>query len=524
MKTTIKNSLIKYVILIITIGVPLPSLLPLSAAAQGDGGVVVPAAFTQQQKLAAAGGAANDAYGWAVAIDGNTAVIGAPLTDVGGKADQGVAYIYVQSNGVWVEQAKLIASDGAANARFGCAVAIDGDTVVIGASHPSIAGTVYVFVRDGSIWTEQAKLIGKDSKTDDQFGFAVAISENSIVVGALAHDVAGTPNNNKGAAYVFVRSGVTWTEQTKLLASEPQEHDFFGAAVAIDGDTILVGAPHNPSTLSSGSAYFFTRAGELWSEQGHLKASDESAGNAFGEAVSLSGDVAVIGADGATAANTKWAGAVYVSRRSNNQWAEEVKLTANAADLIPNATFGWAVALKGDRLAVGTIGASVGNNLKQGFAYLFKYDGNLWQPEPRITASDGAAQDFFGVSLALGDGTLLIGASQRTTCCGTTSQPGKAYFFSTANVIDNGEPQIQSVAVDGKQLIVTGKNFDAPSLIFLNGEKQKKTVNDELKPTTTVIGIKAGKLIAPGQTVSVQVKNTKTGKFSNEFIFTRALE
>ena len=140
-------------------------------------------------------------------------------------------------------------------------------------------------------------------------------------------------------------------------------------------------------------------------------------------------------------------------------------------------------------------------------------------------ATEGAARDLFGSSVAVSGNFILAGMPQRYFSIYNdieTQLHGAAYFF--AAVADDGEPKIQSVEVQGKKLIVKGTNFEAPSIIFLNGAKQKKAANDEANPTTVVIGLKAGKLIAPGQTVAVQVKNTATGKFSSEFIFTRPLE
>src|SRR5262249_17538631 len=162
---------------------------------------------------------------------------------------------------------------------------------------PEDEGAAYVFVRLGTNWTQQARLIGNDSIADDSFGGSVAISGDTIVVGSQRHDVAGTTNNNKGAAFVFTRANGVWTQQTKLTASNPGPYDFFGAHVAIDGNTIIVGAPDSSGigSFNPGSAYIFTRAGNTWSQQTQLLANDAAHDDLFGDAVSISGDTVVVG-------------------------------------------------------------------------------------------------------------------------------------------------------------------------------------------------------------------------------------
>jgi hypothetical protein len=500
------------------------SFAQLKVLAQ-DGQLSPAAAMIQQQKLAASDGAASDAYGWAVAISGNTAVIGSPLADVNGNANQGAVYVYVQTNDIWLAQAKLVAGDGSANDQFGFTVAIEGDTVVVGAraAAPGQKGAAYVFVRSGATWTQQAKLIGTDSVNGDRFGEAVAISGNTIVVGAVLHNPLGTTLLNEGAAYVFIRTGLTWSQQAKLTASDPQDFNFFGQAVAIDGDTIVTGAIRSNGNVRIGSAYVFTRTGNVWSQQAKLTANDEAYENQFGYAVSLSGDTAIVGAFGAKIGDANYAGAAYVFTRSNNTWSQEAKLTANAADIAPNIAFGGAVSLKSDTLAVGAYGTRIDGKQAQGSVYLFKRNDNQWQPQSRFTANDGAANDFFGLGIALDSNSLIVGTPQKSLSGATTQQPGAAYCLSIAVANDN-TPTIQNVQIKGKKLIITGTNFESPTDIYVNGERQKKTANDESNPTTAVIALKSGRFIAPGQTVTVQVKNTNTDKSSSTVMFTRPVE
>jgi hypothetical protein len=528
MKPTINFSLNKIFILFLITLLCVASFAQLKVAAQDnraaspDEATVAPDALTQQQKFAANDGAASDGFGRGVAISGNTAVIGSPLSDVNGKADQGAAYVYVYNNGVWTPQAKLVAPDGSVNSQFGFTVAIDGETVVIGARQPSSneKGAAYVFVRSGISWSPQAKLTASDGLVDDRFGQAVGISGNTIVVGAPNVDQTGS---NSGAAYIFTRSGATWTQQARLIGSDEQAVDFFGAAVAIDADSVIVGAPDssNVGNFNPGSAYIFKRTGTLWSQQAKLLADDGAHNDYFGGSVSISGETAAVGASGAAIGGTKNVGAVYIFNRLNASWTLQDKLSANNNT---SGAFGFSLALKNDTLAVGAYGSVIDGKNQQGAGYIFKRVVNGWAQPVKLTANDGVAADLLGSTIATDGKFTIVGAPQKFVNSGNpvdTQAHGTAYLFG--DVANDDTPKIIDVKVKGKKLIVTGENFQSPSFVYLNGEKQKKSANDELSPTTVVIGLKAGKLIAPGQTVSIQVKNDTTGKLSDEFIFTRPL-
>src|SRR5207247_2438966 len=173
---------------------------------------------TQQAQLTASDGAASDEFGWSVAISGDTVVVGAFLDDVVANGDQGSAYVFSRSGTTWTQQAKLTASDGAASDEFGCSVAISGDTVVVGAYLDNVGantdqGSAYVFVRSGTIWTQQQKLTASDGAASDGFGYSLAISGDVVVVGAFGDDVGA--NADQGSAYVFVRNVTTWTQQAQ---------------------------------------------------------------------------------------------------------------------------------------------------------------------------------------------------------------------------------------------------------------------------------------------------------------------
>ena len=241
---------------------------------------------------------------------------GAPGDDNGPKNNQGAAYVFTRSGTIWTEQAKLTASDGEANDFFGASVAIDGDTLVAGAflddtGAKSDQGAAYVFTRSGTIWTEQQKLAASDGEDGDRFGFSVAIDGDTVVAGAPNDD--NGPNINQGAAYVFTRSGTIWTEQAKLTASDGETVDEFGFSVAIEGDTAVVGSrfARLGVNLSRGAAYVFTRDGTIWSEFQKLFASDGKVDDQFGFSVAIDGNTVVAGAILADGVK-KNSGAAYV--------------------------------------------------------------------------------------------------------------------------------------------------------------------------------------------------------------------
>ena len=209
-----------------------------------------------------------------------------------------------------IEQAKLMASDAQASDYFGYSVAVAGDTVVVGArdedSEGLNAGAAYVFVRNGTTWTEQAKLMASDAQAGDWFGYSVAVSGDTVVVGAYYEDSGGS---DAGAAYVFVRNGTSWSQQGKLVAGDAQADDQFGQSVAISGDTVVVGAHYEDDGGSdAGAAYVFVYDGTAWTEQDKLVAGDAQVDGRFGYSVAVSGDTVVVGASG----EGSYAGAAYV--------------------------------------------------------------------------------------------------------------------------------------------------------------------------------------------------------------------
>jgi len=201
---------------------------------QGDNSILAPL-FVNKQKLTASDGAANDNFGQSVAFSGSTAVVGAYHADIGGNIDQGAAYVFNRQEGGWVEAQKLTAGDGAAFDAFGWSVAISGSTIVIGAIGDNDSqGGAYVFNRQGGSWVEVQKLTASDGAANDDFGESVAISGSTIVIGAIGD------NDFQGAAYVFNCQGGSWIEAQKLTTSD--RGFLFGSSVAVSGSTVFVGA------------------------------------------------------------------------------------------------------------------------------------------------------------------------------------------------------------------------------------------------------------------------------------------
>jgi hypothetical protein len=257
--------------------------------------------WVQQQKLTAADGAALDMFGITVALSDDTAVVGAYNDDVGANTNQGSAYVFVRSGTTWSQQQQLTAADGAADDRFGWSVAIAGDTAVVGAPYDDVGakadqGSAYIFVRGGTAWSQQQQLTAADGGADDLFGWSVAISGETAVVGAVCDDVGA--NADQGSAYVFVRSGTAWSQQQKLTTADGAAYDEFGESVAISGETTVVGADWDTvgANAYQGSAYVFARSGTTWSEQQKLTAADGAAEDDFGISVAIAGESAVVGA------------------------------------------------------------------------------------------------------------------------------------------------------------------------------------------------------------------------------------
>jgi hypothetical protein len=415
--------------------------------------------IAQQAYLKASNTDMWDEFGYSVAVSGNTVVVGAPNESSsargvnGNQSDNsaggsGAAYVFVRNGTNWTQQAYLKASnaDGASppwyvGDQFGYSVAVSGNTVVVGAFHEASsatgvngdqsdnsvfrAGAAYVFVRNGTTWTQQAYLKASNTEYGDGFGISVSVSGETVVVGA----------DWESAAYIFVRNGTTWTQQAYLKASNTG--GWFGYSVAVSGDTVVVGAYGESSNATgvngnqsdnsaggSGAAYVFVRSGTTWSQQAYLKASNTEALDAFGISVAVSGDTVVVGADeessNATGVNGNQSdnsatnsGAAYIFVRNGTNWTQQAYLKAsNTGGAIPSYwfggyRFGLSVAVSGDTVVVGAPGESDDDS---GAAYVFVRNGTTWTQQAYLKASNTEYGDGFGFSVSVSGGTVVVGA------------------------------------------------------------------------------------------------------------------
>jgi hypothetical protein len=392
--------------------------------------------ITEQSALKASDAAASNNFGESVAIakNGNTAISGARL-NTNPTHQAGAAYIYTLSGSSWSQQAKLVASDKNFNQQFGTAVSLseDGNIAIVGAPYSdnlpqtSSSGAAYVYTRSGSTWSQQAKLSASDGADSYFFGCSVSITDdgNTAIVGARLD--GGT---NYGAAYIFTRSGSTWSQQTKLTASDAATDDEFGWSVSIsgsDGNTAIVSSPkEDTGATSAGSAYIFTRSGSTWSQQAKIQASNRGSNDLFGygiNGVSISGDgdTVIVGAVNEDTNGTD-AGAAYVFTRSGTTWSQQAMI--KASDAASSDKFGSAVSISEDG-DTSVVGAS--NESGTGAAYIFTRSGTSWTQVNKIQASNAQSGDEFGSAISISNKSVIVGAYQEDT---TATNSGSAYIFS----------------------------------------------------------------------------------------------
>ncbi len=532
--------------------------------------------IAQQAYLKASNSEALDRFGDSVAVSGDTAVIGAfaecsNATGVNGDGtnnsapSSGAAYVFTRSGSTWSQQAYLKASNSEANYAFGRSVAVSGDTIVIGApteaSNALSSGAAYVFTRSGSTWSQQAYLKASNPGSD-YFGSSVAVSGDTAIIGAHQEDsnttgVDGIQANesatDSGAAYVFTRSGTTWSQQAYLKASNSEAGDFFGYSVAVSGDTAVIGAYQEDSNASgvggnqvdnsaaeAGAAYVFTRSGTTWSQQAYLKASNSEAGDSFGYSVAVSGDTAVIGAffEDSTATGLNGdgtnnsapdSGTAYVFTRSGTTWTQQAYLKASnseAGDL-----FGCSVAVSGDTAIIGareedsnangvnsSPDDSGGVNFDSGAAYTFSGLGPVVSA-PTVTSITPTSGSTLGGTSVTITGTNLTGATGVTiggaaatsvvvvdatslTCNTPTGSAGRASVLVTTpngtNVANTlytyvAPPTVTSISpstgstAGGTPVTITGTNFTGATSVTIGGVAVAAfTVVDGTHITTTL--------------------------------------
>ena len=395
------------------------SLTKTSGATWGTNSII------ESGSVVPSGADSGDHFAWSLDTDGDYTVIGAYSDDDEGF-NAGAAYVFVRTGNSWIVQQKLVATDADVEDWFGYSVGISGDYVIIGAPYDDATGTdagaAYVFSRSGDSWTQQSKLIAPDGAGSDFMGISVDISGDYCIVGASEDD---GEFDNSGSAYIFRRSMVIWLLHEKLTASDAGLEDQFGVAVAIDGSYCVIGALNDDDIDdNSGAAYVFHRSGNDWQEQAKLKASNAVSGDRFGGSVDIFEDWIVIGAY-LTHHSGQNCGSAYVFMRDGEEWDQTQILVA--LDARTYDWFGFRVALKGDFLLISAVGYDPdANGSARGCAYIFEYNGTLWEQRHKLLALTGESQDEFGRGAALSDHAAVVGAPGDAT-------GGVAYFYHLQN-------------------------------------------------------------------------------------------
>ena len=418
-----------------------------------------------------------DDVGWVVAAAGDRIAVGAPRdnndsdeingTVVGSAIDSGAVYVFTRSDAEWLQEAYIKAPNSDAGDGFGKSLAFDGDTLVVGApgeasaltgidpslnnNDASSSGAVYVFVRNDTTWTRQAYIKASNAEQNDEFGTSVAIDGDLLVVGAIGEaSQDGTPDNNavqgSGAAYVFERSGSAWGEVAYLKSGFPQVNDVFGRSVAVEAETIAVGATGEDSSATgidgdemfdratnSGAVFVFRRSGAIWQREAYIKAPVSFAEIAFGGSVALSGDRLAVGAANEHGSSTgvggdpmqvgaTRSGAVFTYTRNGTTWAPEAYIKAHNTGARDG--FGAAIDLGGDQLVVGApfedarpvvlVNGDDNDNLEDsGAVYLFQLGSSGWAQRTYYKLSQ-LPMARFGNSVSLSSEAIAVGAPATT--------------------------------------------------------------------------------------------------------------
>jgi riboflavin synthase alpha subunit len=428
---------------------------------------------------------------------------GTTADDDNSNSDSGGAYVYKRTGSNWAQEAYIKASNNDAGDNFGTSISIDVDTIGVGATgedsgteviingmtassndNSSASGAVYVYKRYGNFWIQEAyiKAANADGDNDSNFGHSVSVDGDTLAVSAINEDSAtiaiingATAEDNNsasdsGAVYVYKRTGQTWAQEAYIKAVNGDNDSYFGYSVSLDGDTLAVGAyaedsataaiingttaPDNDSNNEAGAVYVYKRTGSNWAQEAYIKASNNDAGDRFGWSVSIDGDTLVVGAylessdqrtitNGAGTASSddsmSGTGAVYVYKRTGNDWAQEAFIKAANSNV--NDNFGRSVSIDGDIIAVGayledssetavtngTTASSNNDKSASGAVYVFTRNGaGIWAQDAYIKASNSEANDSFGDFVSIDAATLAVGAkledsNQTTITNGTTT-------------------------------------------------------------------------------------------------------
>jgi len=394
---------------------------------------------TELDRLIAGDPANSDAFGWSVDVDGDRAVIGTPKDDADGiGSNTGAAYVFLRNTqtGEWVQEEKLVMQGAAAGDEFGTSVAISGDTIVVGAPLDDVTtgswlhGSAHVFTLEAGSWDSGVELLTDTPDTSEtqyaNYGISVDIDGDTLVVGVAYDAEQGTAS---GSSFVFERSGQTWSKVQKLLPGAGADQNF-GWSVAIDQTTIIVGAPHWTSS-GVGEAYVHTRSSGVWPVNGtQLMPVDNLATDNFGWSVAISGDLSVVGARfDDDVANGQDAGSITIFERSSGIWSSGGKFTASNGEA--NDQFGFDVATNGEAVMVGAI---QNGSFNRGSVYLLTDTGSGWTEDdilfPVSNPANVSAIVNFGSGVAVDLGTMVVGARNSDVADGMGFKFGAGAAFT----------------------------------------------------------------------------------------------
>jgi len=401
------------------------------------------AGWTQEAKLLADDAERGDTLGVCVGLSGSTAIVGAPGRDDNGVTS-GAAYIFRKSGSGWQQTAKLIPADNVEYDHIGAGVDVFGSKAILGAygdgDRGEMAGAAYIFEDNGSGWQEVAKLTASDGAAWDYFGQSVALSGSRAIVGSWRDD------ERTGSAYVYEDTGVGWTQVAKLTASDGAAYDEFGQSVAIDGSRALVGAYHaDAGAQDTGAAYLFEDAGSGWQQVAKWTNSDAVAFDNFGRSVDLDGSTAIVGAYGDDDFG-HLSGAAYIFRDTGSGWEEVAKLTAS--DGAAYDYFGKSVALSGSMAVIGAEGDD-DNGEDSGSAYVFQDTGAGWVEIAKLLPADSKVDDYFawggyGAGVDISGSTVIVGNHSDDE---NGPAAGAAYIFTP-------EPATLALLAVGRLLLI----------------------------------------------------------------------
>ncbi len=439
-----------------------------------DSNTTVAAIHPLTARITASDRSAGAQFGWSVAASRNLALVGAPQDSSGTKS--GSAYLYARSqdgSNTWTQIKKLLPPDGISSDEFGTAVAMSGDTLVVGArlrdDKGTSSGAAYVFDRNqggANQWGFIQKLLATDGAANDQFGTSVSIDQDTVAVGSPLANASSLANS--GAVYLYARNqggSNAWGQLKKLVASGPASGDHFGASVSLSGDSLVAGAPLVGSPNNTGAAYVFLRnqnGADQWGFSKKLVATNGTAAGQFGTAVAIAMDNVAVSAPVENASSLADAGAVYLYARNqggSNLWGQVKKLVS--PDLAAGDRFGSALALSADGLVVGAPFADA-NGIDSGAAYLFGQNqggSNLWGQLDKFLPAAVGASDKFGAAVAVGQGTIAVGAYNGDS----SLRSGTAFLFRTKF---NNAPQVLVPLTNQSVTLNSPVTFSVPAGTF----------------------------------------------------------